>query len=164
MKQNVVRCDAGSPRSERFLIRCRPISRLSRMESLESLESAGAIDHGVQRQKVKSRLVSEASTLSHGHDDSDCAVLCGLCYHFHLTSFFAFGASGDGRIRRTRPKSTHATDAVQRANARQNRSCGKKFMALASDERGMVFLLSSSSFQAATAAEDKRSWLTARSN
>lgn len=132
-------CDAApvrrpmlnSPRFERFLIRCRPILRLNRMESLESLQSlesamrstTGCKDRRRSHAWFQTRRLW-ASTLGHGHDDSDCAVSYGLCYHFHLTSFFAFGASGDGRIGRTRPKSTHATDVVQRANARQNRSCG----------------------------------------
>jgi len=69
IKQNVVRCGAGTashvqqPKARKVSDQVSIYFSLNRMESLESLESAGAIDHGVQRQKVKSRLVLEEAAL-----------------------------------------------------------------------------------------------------
>ena len=72
VKQNVVRCGAGTashvqqPKAQKVSDQVSTYFSLNRIESLESLESlepAGAIDHGVQGQKVKSRLVPEEAAL-----------------------------------------------------------------------------------------------------
>lgn len=86
----------------------------------------------------------------HGDDDSELCGLCGLCYHFHLVLCF-WGVRGWTDWENKAEEHTCCSDAVRRARARQNRSCGIDFVALAFDEKGKVFLSSSS-----RAAEGRR--------